>query len=254
MKHAYIVTSMIQPRTDIPLTYSPIRSYFNADDRLKHTIMTIASLDSLTDKRSSIIYLLELSEHTNAYQTYFGYQSNLKFINVKEEFPEIYREITSHANKSRCETLLMSYFLKKYEQELSDCEFITKVSGRYFLDGSFDTSIFSPENSNKLFFKSPLAYEWKDEWGYDFVDLRSKTGDNLLRQYSSVVFTWTKPYYTKILTMYDTMADLLSRPTMQHYDIETLLYFLTREYSDDIIETDWIVYGWIGPTGQFTRY
>jgi hypothetical protein len=49
------------------------------------------------------------------------------------------------------------------------------------------------------------------------------------------------------------MSEDLSQPNKQHYDIETLLYFYTRPYTKDIIETNWTVYGWLAPTGQFVR-
>jgi hypothetical protein len=50
------------------------------------------------------------------------------------------------------------------------------------------------------------------------------------------------------------MTSMLSLHNMAHYDVETLLHYLTRPFERDIIETDWTVYGWLGPTGLFVRY
>jgi hypothetical protein len=50
------------------------------------------------------------------------------------------------------------------------------------------------------------------------------------------------------------MTAILALPNMAHYDVETLLYYLTRPFEQNIIETDWKVYGWLGPNGYFTRY
>ena len=249
MKKAVILTSIVNPRANFPLTYSPQRSAFSAEDRLYHTMITLESLNQLLDSNTTI-YILELSANCLDYKDKLN-KSNVKFINVKERFPEIYEEITTHANKSRCETLLLSNFLKDYQEELEEYHVIIKTSGRYFSDRSFDTSIFT---SDKLFFKTPIVWEWNDIWGYQYVDIRAQHGDNKLRQYSSVFFAWGKKYYQEYLDMFTEMSDILKQSNMQHYDIETLLYFLTRKFNNDIIETNWTVYGWDGAGGQFSRY
>jgi len=249
MKKAVILTSIVNPLINFPLTYNPRRSAFLADDRLYHTMITLESLNQLLDSNTTI-YLLELSANCVDYKDRLA-KSNVKFINVKEQFAEIYEEITTHANKSRCETLLMSEFLKKYQDELETYDVLIKTSGRYFTDRSFDTSVFS---GDKLFFKTPITYEWKDVWGYQYVDRRVNQGDNTLRQYSSVFFAWGKKYYQEYLNMFIEMSDILKQPNMQHYDIETLLYFLTRKFAENIVETNWTVYGWDGAGGNFVRY
>jgi hypothetical protein len=249
MKKAVILTSVINPLANFPLTYNPRRSAFLADDRLYHTMITLASLNQLLDSNTTI-YILELSANCLDYKDQLD-KPNVKFINVKEQFAEIYDEITTHANKSRCETLLMSKFLKKYQDELADYDVLIKSSGRYFTDRSFDASVFT---SDKLFFKSPLIFEWQNSWGYQYVDRRVAQGDNKLRQYSSVFFAWGKKYYQEYLNMFIEMSDILKQPDMQHYDIETLLYFLTRKFDTDIVENNWTVYGWDGAGGHFVKY
>jgi hypothetical protein len=245
MKQAYIVTSAIEAGNS-PLTYSPIRSAFSAEERLRQTVMTIASLDQASDSETTI-YLLDMSDNWTTYRDFFGYQRNLKFVSVKEEFPEIFQEVTTHANKSRCETLATRRFLETYRTELEAFDVFVKVSGRYFIDGSFDPSVLS---SDKIFFKTPTEFDWQDWWGYDDVKL---SDDNKLRQYCSVLFAWGNDHYDAMLNLYIKMSEDLSQPNKQHYDIETLLYFYTQPYTKDIIETNWTVYGWLAPTGQFVR-
>ena len=249
MKKALILTSVINPLVNFPLTYNPRRSAFSAEDRLYHTLITLESLNQLLDADTTI-YILELSHNCLDYKIKLA-KPNIKFINVREQFPEIYEEITTHANKSRCETLLLARFLKQYQTELEEYDVLIKGSGRYFSDRSFDTKIF---NGDKLFFKSPLIFEWQDTWGYQYVDRRIDQGDNKLRQYSSVFFAWGKKYYQEYLDMFEEMSSILKQPDMQHYDIETLLYFLTRKFDKDIVETNWIVYGWDGAGGHFVKY
>lgn len=244
MRRSYIITSAIEASTN-PLTYNPIRSTFSAEERLRQTVMTVASLDQVSNSETTI-YLLDLSDNWEYYRDFFSYQSNLKFVSVKQEFPDIYNEAISHANKSRCETLITKNFLKTYRSEL-DQSAIIKISGRYFVDGSFKPNIIAHD---KIYFKQPQEFEWQDWWGYDYVKL---PGDNKLRQYCSVIFAWGQEHYDVVLNLYSKMSETLALPNMQHYDMETLLYFYTREYVDQIVETDWKVYGWLAPTGQFVR-
>lgn len=253
MKKAFIITSAIEVSNDHPLTYSSVRSIFSADDRLRHTVMTVAALDMLSDSDTTI-YLLDTSDNWLQYRNTFLYQKNLKFISVRDEFPEVHQTITSHPNKSHCETLLLATFMRAYKVELEQYDFLIKMSGRYFLDSSFDTSIFNVYNKDKIFYKKPREYAWNDSWGYDMVDNRAEQGNQMLRQYCSVVFGWGKGYNPQFLDMFTGAAEILSQESCKHYDIETLGYFFTRPFKNDIIETDWIVYGWHGTDGQFMRY
>lgn len=245
MKKAYIVTSAIETSTS-PLTYSPVRSVFSTEERLRHTVMTVASLDKVCDT-DSVIYFLELSDNYSKYAEFFKYQSNLKFISVKEEFPEIYNEVTTHANKSRCETLLTYKFLETYKEELKSYDLFVKLCGRYFLDRTFEPSALT---DTKIYFKKPRYFAWQDWWGYDAVKIND---GKTLGQYCSVIFGWGNIHFNKMVSLYKKMSDVLADPKMQHYDIETLLYFYTRQFKEDIIETDWQVYGWLAPTGEFVK-
>jgi hypothetical protein len=253
MKKAFIVTSAIEVDNNYPLTYNPVRSYFSNEERFRQTIMTIAALDLVSDSETTI-YLLDSSNNWQQYRDQLGYQRNLKFISIKDEFPEIYEITTTHKQKSYCECLAVSTFMKKYQQELFENDFILKMSGRYFIDSSFEPVLFNKYNTDKIFYKKPIQWDWRDNWFYTLVDRRKEQGDNNLRQYSSVIFGWGKKHHKHFMDIWTGMAAMLSLPHMSHYDVETLGYYLTRPFERDIIETDWTVYGWLGPTGQFARY
>ena len=47
---------------------------------------------------------------------------------------------------------------------------------------------------------------------------------------------------------------LLDQPSMNHYDIETLSYYFTRQHESTVVETDWIVSGWDGTSGRYMYY
>lgn len=252
MSVAFIITSCIEVKNEHPLTYSNTRSYFSSEERLRQTITTVACLDSLL-KSNVTIYLVDASEHWGNYKANFWYQPNLKFVSVKEEFPEIFDVVTSHPNKSFCECTLLEAFMNKYRDELLAHDYTLKISGRYFLDSSFSTEIFDQYNQDKIFFKRPLSAEWQDWWGYSMVDLRRQQNNNYIYQYCSVVFGFGRQQFEYMLNVVRQIKDTLADTRNHHYDLETLSYFYTRN-NNNIVHTDWIVYGFQGPDGRFVRY
>lgn len=253
MKKAFIVTSAIEVDNNYPLTYSKTRTHFDSVDRFRHTAFTVASLDGIRDPNVTI-YIVDASENWQSYAGVLGYQRNLKFVSVKEEFPEIFHTVRTHKNKSHCESLMLTKFIEKYKTELEQYDYLFKLSGRYFIDSSFNSELLTPENRDKLFFKNPLKFDWNESWNYSMVDRRSIQGDNKLYQYSSVLYGWGKENTDRILDIYRVITIFTNHPTGIIYDVETLLYFFTREFEDKVIETNWIVYGWDGTGGNFLRY
>lgn len=253
MKKAFIITSSIEVDNNYPLTYSNTRTHFDSIDRFRHTVFTVASLDSIRDKDIAI-YVIDASDNWHSYAGVLSYQKNLKFISIKEEFPEIYNTVRTHKNKSHCESLMLTKFIERYKQELEQYDYCFKISGRYFIDGSFDINLFNLENTDKLFFKKPLRFDWNENWNYKMVDRRSIQGDNKLYQYSSVLYGWGNQNIDKILDIYRVITIFTNHPNGMIYDVETLLYFFTRNFESKIIETSWTVYGWDGTGGNFLRY
>lgn len=253
MKKAIIITSTIEVDNNFPLTYSQVRSHFSNIDRLRHTIFTVANLDTVVDDETTL-FLVDASENPAHYRGLLGYQKNLIFVSVKEQLPEIYQTVREHKNKSYCETLILQSFLERYKTALSEYDYFCKMSGRYFTDSTFDVTLFNEENTNKIFFKTPLKFEWSDTWNYSMVDRRAEQGDNNLYQYCSVLYAWGKDHFDDMLDIYRVIAAYTSHTETMQYDVETLLYYFTRKFENTIVETPWVVYGWDGTTGAFLRY
>lgn len=253
MKKAFIITSSIEVNNEHPLTYSKTRSFFTNDERMRQTIMTVASLDSLCDSETDF-YLLDTSNNWVHLAEHLKYQKNLKFISVKDYYPDIFNLVTTHPHKSVCEAMILSTFMRRQKNELRQYDMFFKMTGRYFLDSSFDMSIINTQSIDKIYYKRPLEFQWRDEWNYHAVDLREKQNTNTLRQYCSVFFGWGKNYNNYFLDMFTAIPTILKHSDMSHLDVETLGYYLTRPFAKDIVETNWLVYGWDGASGRFWRY
>jgi hypothetical protein len=253
MKKAFIVTSSIEVDNAHPLSYSPIRSYFSTEERLRQTVMTVSSIDTVSPADTQI-YIVDTSDNYHLYENFFYWQPNVRYVSIRKEFPGIHESITTHRNKSYCETLLMSTFIRAYQAELKQFDYFFKLSGRYFLNRSFNDSLLTQHNTDRLFFKHPLAYEWSDSWGYGLVDRRAEQGDNKLRQYCTVLYGWGRGYHDRMLDLLTAVPPMLDSPRMSTLDIETLTYHLTRPWANDVIETDWTITGWLGAGGEFMRY
>jgi len=253
MKKAFFVTSSIEVNNDFPLTYSAVRSHFSSEERFRQTCFTVSSIDSIRDTNLDI-FIIDLSENWEQYAGILQYQKNLNFVSVKKEFPEIFQEARTHKNKSHCETLILSTFIKNRYSELKNYDYCFKLSGRYFIDGSFECSQLSESNLSKLFFKNPMKFDWIDSWPYQMVDRRHIQGDNKLYQYSSVLYGWGKDKFDSILDINKVICEITGTEKGQFYDIETLLYFFTRHFEQDIITVPWLVNGWDGVNGRYLKY
>jgi hypothetical protein len=114
--------------------------------------------------------------------------------------------------------------------------------------------LFTEENKDKMFFKKPLNYEWHDSWRYSFIDRREQQDNNKLHQYCTVLYAFGSQHLDKFIDINEAVVHLLKQKSMSHYDIETLVYYFTRQYQDNIIETDWRVCGWDGTSAKFMFY
>jgi len=253
MKKAFIITSAIEVDNAYPLTYSHVRSHFNSADRFRQTIFTIANLDAVAGDDSTF-FIVDASEEPTNYSGVLTYQKNLVFVSIKDEFPDIYRLVKEHPNKSFCESLILSTFMHRYKDRLAEYDYFFKMSGRYFTDSSFNTNLFTVDNTDKLFFKEPLKFAWIENWPFSMVDRRQIQGDNNLYQYCSVLYGWGKDRYDSMLDIFRVIGEITSHPNGIQYDIETLLYFFTRNFEQSIIGVNWTVYGWDGTGGTFLRY
>lgn len=253
MKKAFIITSSIEVDNSYPWTYSSVRSHFSNEERFRQTVCTLTNLDCLRDKDTSI-FLLDNSDNTINYMSNLSFYNNFLYFSVKDKMPNIYETTRNHPNKSYCEQLILSNFLDTYKQELSDFDFLFKLSGRYLIDKSFDINYFNHQTPGGYYFKKPLKFEWNNNWHYNLVDNRAKQNDNFLYQYCSVLYGWSKDQYDNYLNIAKVVTEFCCKPHLIHYDIETLLYFFTRQYESQIQEMPWIILGWDGTSGRFLRY
>lgn len=253
MKKAFLVTSAIEVDNNFPLTYSKVRSHFSTDERFRQTWFTLSSLDSIRDPNIDI-YLLDISDNWESYAGVLGYQKNLNFISIKKEFPHIYNEVKTHINKSHCETLIVKTFIENNLSLLKNYDYIFKLSGRYFIDSSFTIDNLDTNNLDKLFFKYPLSFDWIENWPYAMVDRREIQKDNKLNQYSSVLYGWGRDNLSIMLDINRVICEITGTDKGRFYDIETLLYFFTRDFENKIIHVPWQVHGWDGVNGRFLRY
>jgi hypothetical protein len=255
MKTAFIITSAIEVDNKFPLTYTASRSHFQSAERFRQTIFTIAAIDLISSGDTATdIFLLDVSRQSDAYRRQLSYQQNLKYISVLEEFPEIHKTVSEHPNKSHCESLILLKFFEKYRTQLTEYDYIFKISGRYFTDSSFDYKMLTTDNLDKIFFKNALQYEWIDGYHPPFIDRRKEQEDNTVRMYSSVLYGFGKVHIDKFLDMFRFIKMLTEHPNGSIYYMEQMLYFLTRGYESKIVEVDWKVYGWDGTNGNFLRY
>ena len=249
MRKLFVVTSTIQPREG-KFSYSKTRSYFTAEERFRQTIFTVNSIQNLFPNDDIVI--VDSSDEYNEYIETFTILG-VKFIPLKEISSEAFEIVNSHLSKSLCECLMLNSFFKYYKNQLSEYDFIVKACGRYFYS-NMNEQMFNEQNKYKMFFKHPMRFKWDNSWKYQFVDLRKTDGQNVLSQYCTVLYAFGISHLQKIIDINETAIHIIEQPEMYHYDIETLSYYLTRPYKNEIVEVDWRVSGWDGTSGKLMHY
>jgi hypothetical protein len=245
-----LVGSSIQPRPG-KFTYSPTRSHFSADERFRQTIFTINSLrNSFPDAKIAVI---DSSDDYSEYLSTFQYFKNTEFIPLKELDYNAFEIVNTHPNKSLCESVLLNTYYNQYKKEILSYDYHIHACGRYFY-WDLNDRLFTEENKDKIFFKRPLVFPWNSSWRYSHIDLRHETGENVLKQYCTVLYAFGTQHLHKFIDINEASIHLTQQRGLMHYDIETLSYYLTRHYKDVIIETDWRVCGWDGTSGRFMYY
>jgi hypothetical protein len=167
------------------------------------------------------------------------------------EFSQELREIiNSHPHKSYCECLMLKTFFEGYKQEIKEFDFIYKATGRYVYE------INSDPTPDKMYFKKPNQFPWRNEWTsmFPLVDLRTEEGHNYLRQYCTVLYGFGIDHLHKMTDMYNAIMHIIDKPGFTQYDVEGLTYSLSRNYKNLIEETDWIVTGFDGTSGRLMHY
>ncbi len=252
MKKLFILGSTIHPRMDKDFTYSRgVRSHFKVEERLRMTISSVISIkNNFPD--ADIVVVDASVDSTGNNEQYFP-MLGAEFVSLTDIDPEATEFINSYDQKSSCECKLLYTYMSHAREKLLSYDYIIKGTGRYHVLGMTEKD-FSEENKDKILFKKPNIFEWTDAWQYDFIDRRHVWGDNLLRQYCTVIYAFGVKHLDRFLDIYKAGEHLLKHPKMRHYDIESLSYYLTRPYADDIVETDWRVCGWDGVGGNLVYY
>lgn len=250
MNKLFVVGSSIQPREG-KLTYSPVRTIFSAEERFRHTVFTVNSIRAAFP--GSQIDIIDSSTTYREYQTLIAHIPNVRFLPILEIDKAAHDVVNTHPNKSLCESLLLNTYYKHFRKDILQHDFLIKTTGRYFYY-DFNDWLFTQENKDCIFFKKPLNFPWNDAWQYKFIDRRKEQNNNRLHQYCTVLYAFGTSHLDKFIDINEAAIHMLQQPSMAHYDIETLSYYLTRPFEQDIIETDWKVSGWDGTSGRFMYY
>lgn len=252
MNKLFIVVSSIEANNDYPFNFGVKRSQFSNEERFRQTIFTLQSLRCWYPKDTIIV--LDTSYNVTKHQIEQIEYFNASYIPFKDIDAENHKIVTTHPSINLCECTLLSSFLKTQKAFLNKFDYIVKCTARYTYSQFYD--VFNENNVNKFFFKKPIAFEWNDGWRYEMIDRRSIQKNNVLYQYSTVLYAFGTSNLNKMIDIYDAHNHTveMTLPLNINYDIESLLFYLTRPFENEIIETDWKIMGFEGVHGTLMYY
>lgn len=210
-----VITSVINTSNN-PLNYSSVRSVFTSEERFNQTLFGIESVRKRI--QNAYIVLVEASnidvdkslKITANVDLYLNFSNDIHFT-----------EIINGPNKSYGETqLLLKFFLSDQFKEMN-VKNVYKLSGRYFLDDTFDINRYDNEfNCFKLinridgFSSTNILPEWYISAPSYFVSF----------------YKITKQHIEKFVSVLKDKSELLiSRNDIYHMDIEHLICTYFKE-------------------------
>lgn len=248
MKECFVVTSSIQT-SNIPLTYSSNRSAFSSNERYRQTIYTINSI--ISQKPEATIYIFDSSYEYSEYAKFFSYFPRVTFIPLKEISEKNQKLVNTHRHKSYCECLLLDTFFDYFKQDLKEFDFFYKATGRYVYE--FNNY---PVSTEKIYFKYPNEFPWEDSWNeyFKLVDYRAAERHNVFKQYCTVLYGFGNCNIKLMQDYWKSVLEIVTKEDHIQYDVECLMYHLTRPQKNLIEHAEWVVTGFEGASGRLLRY
>ena len=262
MKRCFIVTSSINVDPSKLLKNTFIRSYFSPEERLRQTVATVINLN-VADPEADIFLIDSSKDRFDIFEQEHVFQNGaisglprVKYVRLQDLNSEVAEMTRSHFSQTHCECLMLLEFLKHYKQELQSYDFITKISGRYLIDSSFNTEQFIPEHSNKFIFKKALTYEADKLFpAFRAVLADELIIDNRFSGYHTCLLSWGIEKLDVMELIFKLMVTDTKSEQSKHWaiDMEHFLYYYLNRFLllPDVIEVDWRVYGWGGKSGGF---
>lgn len=249
MKIAFLITSTLEVDNTHNFVYQPHlkRSCWSTDERIEQTYTTINQIKNIMPYAD--IFLLDSSRNYNSFSKLF---KNINFIPVYQLNPDLIE--TTHISKIKglCETLILDTFINHYTHILKKYDFVIKITGRYFINETFDSNLLNVQNLDKILVKgiSWVSIEKFKNTGYEqFVNIENRfpyvltslyaVGKNKLEVYKNAL--------NSIIDMYNTK-------NINDVALETVFYHALSLEDREYTIIPWEILGKCGVTGQIVHY
>jgi len=254
MKRLHIIGSSIQLSHNEKEfnKVTKVRSGFSTKERFEQTLYTIFSIWSTFPNDDIWIIDSSLEDIDHLFKEFQFVTSKVKRFYLKDIDLPIAITVNTHDNKSYCESLMLKTFLKAYEKEIQQYDFIIKISGRYFIDNTFELDNLTLENKNKLFIKNTTVFENDNKLGWSWNNLRFKDQPKW-RLYSvpTVLYAFGSSAFNDIIKL---LNAVMGETQNTHIDGEYLWKYLINDINIPIIEVPWQINGWCGVNKHVVKY
>lgn len=253
MSHVFFITSSIELDKTKNFKGTKARTVFSTRERLEQTIHTLKTCHELDKDAEFFLIDSSLTHFAELYQV-----PNLNYFKLDQLNPVIANTVRTYSNKSYCECLMILEFFKHFKNELKKYDFLTKLCGRYFFDQTFTVNFYTPENTGKFFFKSPMTWSGQH---IDFLTEEQLPRDLLQNGELTGTYTVAHGMHRDKIDQYEALMYACAQSSMEHakfyyQDVEYALYYFMRLFNllDDIVTVPWDVHGRSGITGNWMKY
>jgi len=251
MKPVFLLGSVINVSEGTFNYMDHSRSSQSAMERAKQTLLSLNSIFCRVPNAK--IYIIEgslnlpetllISSGISHYLDVYDVEL-VKLVDVDEDACV---ELNTHRNKSYCESLLYSTFLRHYKEDLKNYDMIIKMSGRYSLTVTCD--IGQMPDKNKVYFKRELYFPNpnNEQWAYpDLLIPGQELTD--AKWTTSILFAFG---VNRLNDLQDFFNFIISNTKNRDTCVEQLIQYWSWMNKINHEEIGWMLCGWNGGDDVF---
>lgn len=230
-----------------------VRSGFSTEERFRQTVYTIYSICTLYPDDDIWIIDSSLEDIDHYFNTSNFISNKVKRFYLKDINKDIAHTVNTHHNKSYCESLMLKTFFEFKKNEIKDYDFITKISGRYWIDWTFnERSGLTIKNKNKLFIKEPTIFEKPDKksFGYDNFLLEGQPNWKIYST-PTVIYAFGSDFFDSMIQL---LSEVINGTVEGNHDGEYLWSYFISKFNIPTVKIDWSINGWGGVHKKLCKY
>lgn len=255
MKRLFLITSCAVVEPADPFKGTPVRSFFNDEQRIDQTLETVYNC-KMIDPVAEIL-LADISRN-KILPFEFLKTKTVHYCHLESIDSESAHIARTHTNKSHCEARMLLSVFQHFKDWLSNFDIITKVSGRYQLE----QKLYNPDDLdsiNHLYFTKKMAWPVAECLHMKHLSpFKIEDEDGTVCSLRTTAYAVGKNKFLVWEYLMGLLCEFTKSRTSSMYclDVEYILYHFLKTFNllQEVKTVPWRVMGTCGITGRWVHY